>query len=154
MEIRIKELVHNLNLQYSTYQQIYQLSLEKQGVVIAEDLTRLEEITTAEGEFLAQIEKLEEERVGLCLSMKVSTIIANSDGPAQESLVKIQQDLVALLGLLQEQNSLNERLIRDALQLTNMDLNMLTSNGRPPTYGKNRQLQINQGNKNLINKKV
>ena len=154
MKIRTAELVNNLNLQYSIYQQLYELGREKQQVVISEDLARLEEIRQNEEKFLGKIEGLERERQELSLAQNISAIIKQLDRPNKDKLLKIQQDLLKLLGLLQEQNNLNDRLIKDALQLTNMDLNILTNNNQPPTYDKNNKLQTISNPKNLLDRQA
>lgn len=152
MRVDFNELVDTLQQEYRIYQKIYELGQEKQQIIIKEDADRLSEITKLEEEHLTQISSLEKARESLTGGQTISQLLNNYNGSNFDLLNSLRYKLSDFLEVLKEQNALNDRLLDDALKMTNLSLNILTNNNGKSTYGKDSKIKYRQNN--IINKRA
>ena len=133
LEDQLKDI---LNEELSVYRQLLVLAERKKKVLLEKFSTDLIEIVTQEETLIATLAQFEETRRDI-----VSRLQGNPDlgleellptlppGPAREAVAAVGRDLKGVLGQIREINEGNQKLLEQALELTQYSLKLIT---RPP----------------------
>ncbi|GAB6138161.1 flagellar protein FlgN [Halanaerobaculum tunisiense] len=154
MTDNLAKLADVLAAEYELYQKVYDLAEQKQELIMDQEVDKLEEIVQQEEEQLETIQKLENTRQQLVGEKDLSQLIAEADQPTSDRLEQLQDNLLQLTRKLQDINQLNGKLLDDALQLTNISLNILGANQQGSTYGKQGTVNQEQSGSSMINHKA
>ncbi|SJZ44301.1 flagellar protein FlgN [Selenihalanaerobacter shriftii] len=170
--MEIKRLVQILQAEYEIYQQLYQLSEEKQAIIIDNRVDDLLSIIEDEQAEIEKINQLEEERVetlqeiadryslsdGELSFAKLTELIS---GPNVSELKNTRGKILDLLEDLRNINDTNANLIEESLKLNDYTLQLLTESniGKTKTYQKPGKLnssnqQNNQQQQRIIDQKA
>ncbi|MCK8816034.1 flagellar protein FlgN [Natroniella sulfidigena] len=154
-EAQLQKLVKILQAEYQLNQNLLELGEKKQGAIINEEVEVLEEIVREEEGYLADLEKLEGARANLVQNKKMTDLIAEVGQPYREQLSKLRKRMFGVIEELAYLNKTNEQLLKDALYLTNINLNILTNNQGKGTYNKRgADADRQQGQTTVINQKA
>ncbi|WP_027339050.1 flagellar protein FlgN [Halonatronum saccharophilum] len=151
--IDIAKLIDILEAEISLYQKLYELGEEKKDSLLARDIGSLEDITKEEEGLLVKVERLEKGRQGISGDISLTQLLNQVKGEERTTLKELQRDLVVLMDKFIDLNDLNNKLIKDSLQLTNFNLNLLNS-GPQGTYGKKGEVNDGERRNMIINKKA
>ena len=136
------DLIEALNKQKEIYQDLLDLSYEKQKVIIGNDTQRLNEIVQEEIKFLSFINKAEGNRlesVAACAAdygleskeMTLSHLIELAENAQKEELRRLKQELGSLFTRQGELNKVNQKLLETHLEYTETMINVLLSSEDP-----------------------
>lgn len=137
MKQQINKVIKILEKEYQLYKKIKKLVKSKQEAVIEKDLDSLEEIVRQEASHIEKLNELEEKRFDLIGDQKVSQLKEKIDNEDKRNkLIDVQNKLTKIIEAVQEINNTNDKLLKDALQLVNLELNALTGQKKQGTYSK------------------
>lgn len=136
------------------YHKLYELSKKKRDVIIEDEIDSLEAITEQEEKYIEQLHELEEQREKVADGKTMSELAAEAEGKNKNKLNDLQDELSALVEQLKEQNEFNNRLIKDSLQLVNLNLNLLTDENNQSMYGDKGDVVESDNRKSIINQKA
>ncbi|MFD1736801.1 flagellar protein FlgN [Bacillus salitolerans] len=142
-----ENLMNTLTKLLRLHQSLLQVSEKKSEIVKQNDIDALSLIMKDENKHVLAINQLEEERKLLVAkvmsghpfdqeSPTLSDCIKIVNEEQGEKLAELQQELLEVLGRLQEVNKLNQQLVHQSLQFVNLNIDML----RP------QQVEYNYGN--------
>lgn len=147
----IEELIETLEKENQVYEELLPVVEQKAQVILKNDLQRLQEITTAEQDYVDIIASLEHNRnkivsnIAIVMNKKVENlnlkaIVAMLDKqPAeQEELGRLHDSLIEKLGRLKEVNMQNRALIEQSLELIEYSMNLIQSDRVAPVNNYNR----------------
>ncbi len=143
MTDRYEELSELLADEYDIYRKLYNLSLEKEKVISEEKIDKLNSIVSKERKLIENANKLEEKR---------EEFEGEAGQAATDNLINIRDEIINLAAELKEQNLLNYKLVRDKLQLTNMNISVVTGEKNTNTYNNKGKYNNNQHRKMLNHK--
>ncbi len=159
---RVGELISILQEQKKIYEDLLDLSRQKQKILIKGDISALEGITAQEEVLVFQTGKLEEKREQ-CLSS-----LAEAYGWVQEKtladflplvstekrveLEKIHEDFSMCLNDLRRLNHENTELLEQSLQFVNFTVDVLSRQSKP-VYNAAQEVKV-ENLKNFLDKKV
>ena len=150
---KIGEAIEILKEEYKIYQEICDTAKRKQEAVIEEDIELLEEVVRSEVECVEKIEELEERRKELVGDKEISTLQEEVDDKKSDQLEELKNKLSYIVQEVQDLNRTNEKLVKDSLQLVDLELKTLTGEAKTPTYGE--QGKMDKGdNSAVINHKA
>jgi flagellar biosynthesis/type III secretory pathway chaperone len=155
--MNIDKLIQILQNEYEIYQKLYQLSEEKQEIIIDNKVDDLLRIIEDEQEEIKKIDKMEAERIeflkgiakdnsldeGELSFAKLMEMISN---PSKSELKNIRQEILDLLGELRDINEINANLIRESLKLNDYTLQLLTESNISKIRTYQKPGDENQGN--------
>ncbi len=149
----LDDFVEVLEKENGEYERLTELSYEKRQVIIDGNIPALEEITGREQEITSVIKNLEKKRVEVVRDMSivlskdpeeltVTNMIAflNKQPKEQQKLMDLKERLGTTLHKMEDINSQNEKLLRQALEMTEFDLTLFKSLRQAPetaNYDKN-----------------
>jgi len=145
--IVLKPLVHVLESMLSTHETLLELAKRKKRVLIQNDMSELNAIVKEEVTLAHQVEKLEGERSGMVrlLSLRLGLpaeeltarkVAALAGTPEErETIAQLNDQLLAVMTQLKEQNELNKQLIEQSLDFIRNSIDLLTESPIVPTYG-------------------
>ena len=161
----INNLIKILKVQYQLYQQLYQLSEEKQQAIIDNRVEDLLEILETEQQEMEKIEQLEEKRIEtleefaqenslVAEELSFTKLVDFLDcAETKAQLKEIRKQLLKQLAELQNLNDQNAGLVKQALELNNHTLQLLTDSDltKGGTYQKPGQDKAkNKQSRNII----
>ncbi len=136
----IYELIEVLEGQQECYEGLLTLAKYKQDAVVSKNLELLQEIVTTEEQFVGRVNILDKKREVLLKDiaivtgmdynkLNVSSIIEKlgSENETSQKLLKIKEDLMAIIEELRKQNELNTMLIDQSLEFVDFTLNAIGS---------------------------
>lgn len=148
-------LINNLTKQFQLHESLLENALKKTEVLKKGDVDSLQETMREEQKLTTAISMMENERQTAAQSffkksgdgqITMADCIAAATPEAAETLRAIQEQLVAVIDKLQEQNDLNKQLIYQSLQFVNMNLDLLQPEKEAATYGRpDTRKQTKQG---------
>ncbi|MBM7623029.1 flagellar protein FlgN [Sporohalobacter salinus] len=165
----IDKLIEILQAEYQIYQELYQLSEEKQEIIIDNQVDDLLEIIEEEQEEIKKIDKLEGKRIDVLEKIAAKNSLQKDElsfdklmelinDPEKSKLEEIRTEILDLLEEIQETNKTNADLIRESLQLTDYTLQLLTDSdiGKTNTYKKpgDKKQDDNDQPRRIIDQKV
>ena len=129
----------------SLYQRVLALSRQKKDLLILAKPIDLEKVVKQEEVLLLRVSKIDVARKQVIQSLvshyavadeqlTLEKLIALAPNEAALHLKKIAQEFDAVLAELKSQNQLNTKLIRQALNLVNYNINLLAQSSVGPTY--------------------
>lgn len=141
----IEELIDTLDSELTLYTQLLPVETRKTGIIIKNDLQALQEITTAEQNFMDEIANLEKKRMqvvkNIALVMnknesdiKVESIIKILGGQPQlkDRLSLIHDNLKRVVHQVMDVNNHNKSLIEQSLELIEFNMNFIQSTRMSP----------------------
>ena len=150
----MSQLVDILKAEYTLYQDLSKLSEEKTDLIVEEEIEKLEDAIIEEQKLVEQLKQLERKRKQLTGERSLTTFIADANPKSKERLEDLRNKLLEVTTKLKETNQLNNKLLKNALQLTNLNLNLLTNNSKQGTYGKQGSIEEEQGSQSMLNHKA
>ncbi len=156
MKQQINKVIKILEKEYQLYKKIKRLARSKQETIIEKDLDALEKIVRQEASHIEKLNELEENRFDLIGDQKISHLKEKIEKKDKiNKLTDVQNKLRRIIEAVQELNNTNDKLIKDALQLVNLELNTLTGQEKQGTYSKGGQADSqNQKASAVINHKA
>lgn len=141
----IEELIDVLEKEQAQYDALLKVSLEKTGVIVSNNLTRLQEIAIQEQNILDVVVNLDKNRdkcmknIAAVLNkradhMTVTHIIELMEGQPeyQRTLAKLNGSLKATVNQLRQVSSHNQDLLQDAIDMTEFEINLVQSLNQAP----------------------
>lgn len=141
----IENLINRLNEEYAVYEKLLEVSMEKTGSIVSNNLDRLRETTDKEQllvDTITNIERAREETMTNIASVlnrrrnevKISDVIEFLDGQPefQEPLQVINEKLAKVARRLREINTHNQNLIRESLEMIEYNINLIQNLNRAP----------------------
>ncbi|MFO7819064.1 MAG: flagellar protein FlgN [Halanaerobacter sp.] len=149
-----KQLVTILKGEYTLYQDLLKLSERKTDLIVDEEIEKLENAINKEEKLVSQVQQLEEKRQRLTGNRSLTDFIDDTHPQSKEKLEDLRNKLLEVTTKLRETNRLNNKLLKNALQLTNLNLNLLTNNSKQGTYGNQGSMEEGENSKSMLNHKA
>lgn len=135
MEELIDELIKILSVILSSYEKLYELQKQQTAVIVAGDIAKLQEILKEEDSIITALGELERARgkivSELCLRYKLDSGISLSQiaslGVRKEDLLTLQDKLKSAVENVSQQNKLNGKLVKQALDYIDSSMNAIKS---------------------------
>lgn len=135
MEKLIDELIRILSVILSTYKELYELQKKQTTVIVAGDMEKLQEILKREDAIITSLGELERARndivFEICqrgnLNGDVSLTSIASIGIRGGELLELQARLKDVINDVSQQNSLNGKLVKQALEYIDRSINAIKS---------------------------
>ena len=150
----MQQLVDVLKAEYTLYQDLYKLSEKKTDLIVDEEIEKLENAIMKEQKLVSQLQQLEKKRQNLTGERSLTEFINDANPRHKGRLEDLRNKLLEITTKLQENNQLNNKLLQNALQLTNLNLNLLTNNSKQGTYSKEGSMDDGQGSESMLNHKA
>lgn len=158
----LTELVSILQEQKKIYDDLLELSRQKQKILIKGDITALETITVQEEGLVLQAGKLEEKReqclgtlaeaYGWAREMTLADFLPLVSTEERIELEKIHEDFSMCLNDLRRLNHENTELLEQSLQFVNFTVDVLSQQSKP-VYNADQEVKV-ENLKNFLDKKV
>lgn len=141
-------LITTLEKLYKLHKSLFDLSVNKTGVIKKGDMSELDRVLKDEQKHLTAINTVEAERqresshylrsrgVAFTETPTISQCIEHSSPQEKETLSHWQQKLIGIIGELKAQNELNQKLVYQSLQFVNMNLSMTQPQPDQTTYSR------------------
>ena len=149
-----KQLINILKGEYTLYQDLIKLSEKKTDVIVDKEIDKLENVIIKEEKLVNQVQKLEKKRQSLTGERSLTEFIDDARPQNKERLEELRNKLLKVTTQLRETNQLNNKLLKNALQLTNLNLNLLTNNSKQGTYGNQGTMEEGENSKSMLNHKA
>ena len=134
----IEELITTLKEETVEYEALLELSTEKTGIIVRDDIQNLNEMVAKEQSHLDRIANLEKKRtevmkdIAIVLNKDVNTLTVKGISELLEGQKKEQQELSQtrdklkkLLTGVEAVNEMNKGLIEEALEMINFNINYI-----------------------------
>lgn len=141
----IEELITTLNEETVEYEALLELSTEKTGIIVRDDIQNLNEMVAKEQSHLDRIANLEKKRtevmqdIAIVLNKDVNTLTVKGISELLEGQKKEQQELSQtrdklkkLLTGVEAVNEMNKGLIEEALEMINFNINYINGLSQLP----------------------
>lgn len=141
----IENLITQLNDEYTLYEQLLQVSMEKTSAIVSNDLNRLSETTQKEqvlADALASVEHKRRETMGNVANIlgrrpddvTVMDVVTFLEGQPEfhDPLLAINEKLAKLAKKVREVNGHNKVLIEEALEMIEYNINLMQNLNRAP----------------------
>lgn len=141
----IENLITELNDEYTLYEQLLQVSMEKTSAIVSNDLDRLGETTQKEqvlADALASVEHRRRETMGNVANIlgrrpddvTVMDVVIFLEGQPEfhDPLLAINEKLAKLAKKVREVNGHNKVLIEEALEMIEYNINLMQNLNRAP----------------------
>ena len=130
----IENLITELNDEYALYEQLLQVSMEKTGAIVSNNLDRLSETTEMEHrrrETMTNVSNILGKRPD---DVKVMDVVTFLEGQPEfhDPLLAINEKLAKLARKVREVNGHNQNLIQDALEMIEYNINLMQNLNRAP----------------------
>lgn len=148
-----EQLIDVLSELTIVYQKLFCLSKEKRGVLIAVRMKELERIVQEEQVLLSIVVKLEQERAAVIQRLakqhgftvfpqKLEEILPYCDKTVLEKFLRAHKKLKKVIADVKAYNQVNTNLTRQALEIVDYKLNVLSAASIGPTYAEKGQEQV------------
>lgn len=166
LEAEVKRLFRCLNEQINFYRELFDLALEKQEVIIANNLEGLNCVLKRENELVADLLDLENQRLEMveCLASRlglfepnstITKILAGLEGELKQEGEILVDELSSLLTRLSDLNRTNGELLEHSLCFINYSLQLFTEGGRRGrSYGSDGKMPDEQQKINVLDQKA
>lgn len=147
----IEELIETLQKENEVYEELLPVVEQKAQVIIKNDLQKLQDITTAEQDYVDVITSLEHNRNKIVsniaivmnkkmdnLNLKAIVAMLDKQPAEQEQLSRLHDSLIEKLSRLKEVNSQNRVLIEQSLEMIEFNMNLIQSDRVAPVNNYNR----------------
>lgn len=141
----IEELITTLKEETFEYEALLELSTEKTGIIVRDDIQNLNEMVAKEQSHLDRIANLEKKRtevmkdIAIVLNKDVNTLTVKGISELLEGQKKEQQELSQtrdklkkLLTGVEAVNEMNKGLIEEALEMINFNINYINGLSQLP----------------------
>lgn len=141
----IENLITELNDEYTLYEELLQVSMEKTGAIVSNSLERLAATTEREqllADALARVEHRRRETMGNVANIlgkhpdevKVMDVVEFLEGQPEfhDPLLTINEKLAKLARKVREVNGHNQSLIQEALTMLEYNINLVQNLNRAP----------------------
>lgn len=141
----IEELITTLKEETVEYEALLELSTEKTGIIVRDDIQNLNEMVVKEQSHLDRIANLEKKRtevmkdIAIVLNKDVNTLTVKGISELLEGQKKEQQELSQtrdklkkLLTGVEAVNEMNKGLIEEALEMINFNINYINGLSQLP----------------------
>lgn len=141
----IEELITTLKEETVEYEALLELSTEKTGIIVRDDIQNLNEMVAKEQSHLDRIANLEKKRtevmkdIAIVLNKDVNTLTVKGISELLEGQKKEQQELSQtrdklkkLLAGVEAVNEMNKGLIEEALEMINFNINYINGLSQLP----------------------
>ncbi len=141
----IEELITTLKEETVEYEALLELSTEKTGIIVRDDIQNLNEMVAKEQSYLDRIANLEKKRtevmqdIAIVLNKDVNTLTVKGISELLEGQKKEQQELSQtrdklkkLLTGVEAVNEMNKGLIEEALEMINFNINYINGLSQLP----------------------
>lgn len=141
----IEELITTLKEETVEYEALLELSTEKTGIIVRDDIQNLNEMVAKEQSHLDRIANLEKKRtevmkdIAIVLNKDVNTLTVKGISELLEGQKKEQQELSQardklkkLLTGVEAVNEMNKGLIEEALEMINFNINYINGLSQLP----------------------
>lgn len=141
----IEELITALKEETVEYEALLELSTEKTGIIVKDDIKSLNEMIAKEQSHLDKIANLEKKRIevmqdiAIVLNKDVNTLtvkgiseLLEGQKEEQQELSQTRDRLKKLLGRVEAINEMNKGLIEEALDMINFDINYINGLSQLP----------------------
>ena len=141
----IEELITTLKEETVEYEALLELSTEKTGIIVRDDIQNLNEMVAKEQSHLYRIANLEKKRtevmkdIAIVLNKDVNTLTVKGISELLEGQKKEQQELSQtrdklkkLLTGVEAVNEMNKGLIEEALEMINFNINYINGLSQLP----------------------
>jgi len=149
-----QKLIEILKAEYTLYQDLTELSDKKTDLIIDQKIEGLEDVIVKEEKLVSQLQQLEEKRERLTGERDLTDFIDDTKPQHKDRMEELRNKLLEVTTKLRETNQLNNKLLKNALQLTNLNINLLTNNSKEGTYGKQGGMEEEQGSDSMLNHKA
>jgi hypothetical protein len=161
-DMLLEKLIKALQYEYRTYQEILRIAEKKTDVLVKNDALEISNITEQEKAMADQTIKLNQVREQILSSMaeaykqdhksltieKLKQIV---EEPYKSKLGDIQKKMSDLLGKLNTRNSINKKLIENALKYLDFNIQLLAApEPAAPIYGKSGTEVSGSGNRSVL----
>ena len=150
----MQQLIDILKAEYTLYQDLHKLADKKTDLIVEEEIEKLDNATAKEEKLLKQLKQLESKRERLTGERSLTEFINESNPKYKSRLSDLRNKLLTETSKLKEVNQLNNKLLKNALQLTNLNLNLLTNNSKQGTYGKQGSMDEKNNSNSMLNHKA
>lgn len=148
----MEELIATLQREQTIYEELIPVELDKTGIIVANDLEKLQEITEKEQSIIQELNELEYKRqetvvnIGTVISrdpatLNLETLISLLDKQPEEQrqLSLLHDNLHSTIHRLKDINLQNQSLIEQSLELIEFNMNFIQSTRMSPgnNYDKN-----------------
>lgn len=141
----MEELIDILGEEQKQYDALLQVSLDKTGVIVSNDLTRLQEIAVQEQDILDVLVNLDKTRDN-CMNniasvmnkrakhLTISHIVEMMEGQPeyQQPLAKLHTELTRTVERVRQVSLHNQDLLQDAIEITEFEINLMQSLNQAP----------------------
>jgi len=161
-----QQLVDLLTDMLGIYRALLTLSRQKREILVAADTKELERVTGSEEALILRAGKLEVSRQNLVRDLAADLGVAAeeltlakltelAEEPVAEKLNALYKDFALITGELTRLNELNSRLIKQALQYINYNINLLAQDSVNATYSAGPQPSGSEAaRRTLVDKKI
>ena len=158
----IEELITTLKEETVEYEALLELSTEKTGIIVRDDIQNLNEMVAKEQSHLDRIANLEKKRtevmkdIAIVLNKDVNTLTVKGISELLEGQKKEQQELSQtrdklkkLLTGVEAVNEMNKGLIEEALEMINFNINYINGLSQLPETANYTRDAYNQNHMGL-----
>ncbi len=162
----IQQLLENLSEQIAFYGKLLAFSQEKKTVIIKNDVSGLQRVTSDENVIIGRLQKLDKGRESLMMdmadvlgidkkTMTLTVLIEKLKSQKEaEPLSELRENLIALTAELKQINDQNKELIDSSIDYINFSMNLLQGTiGGNSSYYDSRGQEINAGNRGFFDAK-
>lgn len=156
------ELIRILQEQQKIYQELLELSGQKQKILIKGDIAALAEITGQEEGLVFQAGKLEEKREQCFAALAeefdvgpestLAEFLPRVDEQSRSMLERVHADFSACLNDLRRFNQENTQLLEQSIQFVNFTVDVLSQQSKP-LYNSDKEVKV-ENLTNFLDKKV
>ncbi|MDQ0231451.1 flagellar protein FlgN [Metabacillus malikii] len=136
-----ENVIQSLEKLLQLHKKLYEITLQKTELLKSEDVEALREMLKKEQMFVKAISQVENERIKHTTEylqrdddLTLSACIEKAVGEEKDRLVTISSQLKETIEALKQSNHLNRELTKQALQLTNLTLDMIMPQEKDYNY--------------------
>ncbi len=145
MSKTVEQLKEALRQEISLYESLMEMADQKTLVVVRNKIQELEVITAKEQQFIREMGRFEQIRQSLLAHFSkekeleeppasLSALLSFLSEEEQEEVEDLRQKLLALIQEFSEKNSLNEKLIKQSLEIIQTNLELMTQKRTTTSY--------------------
>ncbi len=165
MSILSNQLIEIIEKESAIYQEVLELAREKKQIIIDGKIQELEVITKREQVLVGSLIKLENLRsstveeivgeLGIRSIDNVTELVGYLDETTQRHLLNLKSKLSETVDLLSDENSLNNKLIEQSLDMIEFNMNLITGfNSEGTSYGSDADEKDVKRKTNLFDARV
>lgn len=149
-------LIDLLEKMLKLHKSLQQISLNKTAVIKEGNLTSLTALMQEEQKHIHAINTLEQKRIGLMTELTgkksagLQEALPHIEEKEHEPLLRMQEEMLAVLTALKETNTLNQLLLEQSMQFVSLNMDLLMPSADGQTYGNRGDDQSNETIKPLF----